>query len=198
MKWILSLLLSALFGFALEFSQIDKTMESKIDKALQILQTSSKTSKTSSQSVESIAREIFKLFDSIFDYRLMAQLSLSKEYKNLTQEEQAKFNRAFEKSLKRSFTDKLHLYKDEKMKVLGGEKIKANRYNLKTSIILDGKINYITFKFRELKGDWKIYDVDILGISVIQTYRSQFADIIAQQGFEVLLKKLESEIRFEN
>ena len=108
------------------------------------------------------------------------------------------FNKAFEASLKRSFTDKLHLYKDETIKVLGGEKIKNNRYNLKTSIILDGKINYIIFKFRELNGDWKIYDVDVLGISVIQTYRSQFADIIDQQGFEALLKKLESEIIFEN
>lgn len=84
------------------------------------------------------------------------------------------------------------------MKVLGGQKTKANRYNLKTSIILDGKIHYITFKFHEFNQDWKIYDVDILGISVIQTYRSQFADIISQEGFEKLLQKLESEIRFEN
>ena len=143
-------------------------------------------------------QEIFNLFDMVFDYELMAKLSLSKKYKDLTKDQQNAFNKAFEASLKRSFTDKLHLYKDETIKVLGGEKIKNNRYNLKTSIILDGKINYIIFKFRESNGDWQIYDVDVLGISVIQTYRSQFADIIDQQGFEALLKKIESEIIFEN
>lgn len=191
MKILFSFLLVATFGFALEFDKIDTTMEKNINQTIHILQTSNK-------SIESIAKEIFTMFDSIFDYHLMAQLSLSKKYKTLSPSQQKEFDVAFEKNLKRSFTDKLHLYKDETMKVLGGQKTKANRYNLKTSIILDGKIHYITFKFHELNQDWKIYDVDILGISVIQTYRSQFADIISQEGFEKLLQKLESEIRFEN
>ncbi|HJF83673.1 MlaC/ttg2D family ABC transporter substrate-binding protein [Helicobacter pullorum] len=191
MKILFSFLLVATFGFALEFDKIDTTMEKNINQTIHILQTSNKN-------IESIAKEIFTMFDSIFDYHLMAQLSLSKKYKTLSPSQQKEFDVAFEKNLKRSFTDKLHLYKDETMKVLGGQKTKANRYNLKTSIILDGKIHYITFKFHEFNQDWKIYDVDILGISVIQTYRSQFADIISQEGFEKLLQKLESEIRFEN
>lgn len=191
MKILLSFLLVATFGFALEFDKIDTTMEKNINQTIHILQTSNKN-------IESIAKEIFTMFDSIFDYHLMAQLSLSKKYKTLSPSQQKEFDVAFEKNLKRSFTDKLHLYKDETMKVLGGQKTKANRYNLKTSIILDGKIHYITFKFHEFNQDWKIYDVDILGISVIRTYRSQFADIISQEGFEKLLQKLESEIRFEN
>lgn len=191
MKILFSFLLVATFGFALEFDKIDTTMEKNINQTIHILQTSNK-------SIESIAKEIFTMFDSIFDYHLMAQLSLSKKYKTLSPSQQKEFDVAFEKNLKRSFTDKLHLYKDETMKVLGGQKTKANRYNLKTSIILDGKIHYITFKFHEFNQDWKIYDVDILGISVIQTYRSQFADIISQEGFAKLLQKLESEIRFEN
>lgn len=191
MKILFSFLLVATFGFALEFDKIDTTMEKNINQTIHILQTSNKN-------IESIAKEIFTMFDSIFDYHLMAQLSLSKKYKTLSPSQQKEFDVAFEKNLKRSFTDKLHLYKNETMKVLGGQKTKANRYNLKTSIILDGKIHYITFKFHEFNQDWKIYDVDILGISVIQTYRSQFADIISQEGFEKLLQKLESEIRFEN
>uniref|UniRef100_UPI003A88854D ABC transporter substrate-binding protein n=2 Tax=Helicobacter TaxID=209 RepID=UPI003A88854D len=48
------------------------------------------------------------------------------------------------------------------------------------------------------EGDWKIYDVDILGISVIQTYRSQFSDILAHSDFQTLLAKLKSEITFES
>ena len=191
MKILFSFLLVATFGFALEFDKIDTTMEKNINQTIHILQTSNKN-------IESIAKEIFAMFDSIFDYHLMAQLSLSKKYKTLSPSQQKEFDVALEKNLNRSITDNLHLYKDETMKVLGGQKTKANRYNLKTSIILDGKIHYITFKFHEFNQDWKIYDVDILGISVIQTYRSQFADIISQEGFEKLLQKLESEIRFEN
>ncbi|WP_416863076.1 ABC transporter substrate-binding protein, partial [Helicobacter ganmani] len=144
---------SLLFGvfnalaFGLELSQIQSTMTQNIQKTLEILQKNTtknpKDSAISSTQVENIAKEIFIMFDSIFDYNLMAQLSLSKDYKTLTKIQQEEYTQAFEQNLKRSFTDKLRLYKDEKLEVLGGEQPKNNRYNLKTSMVLDGKLNYV-------------------------------------------------------
>ena len=130
---------SLLFGvfnalaFGLELSQIQSTMTQNIQKTLEILQKNTtknpKDSAISSTQVENIAKEIFIMFDSIFDYNLMAQLSLSKDYKTLTKIQQEEYTQAFEQNLKRSFTDKLRLYKDEKLEVLGGEQPKNNRYN---------------------------------------------------------------------
>ncbi|WP_423786644.1 ABC transporter substrate-binding protein [Helicobacter rodentium] len=189
-------------AFGLELNQIQSTMEQNIQKTLAILQKNAtnnpQDSKAENAQIEQIAREIFAMFDSIFDYKLMAQLSLSQNYKTLTKEQQDQYNQAFEQNLKRSFTDKLRLYKDEEMQVVGGEQTKNNRYNLKTSMVLDGKLNYIIFKFYDSKGDWRIYDVDILGISVVQTYRSQFNDILTNADFQTLLAKLQSEIHFES
>lgn len=192
----------ASLAFGLELNQIQSTMEQNIQKTLAILQKNAthnpQDSKAANAQVERIAQEIFAMFDSIFDYKLMAQLSLSQHYKTLTKEQQEQYNQAFEQNLKRSFTDKLRLYKDEEMQVVGGEQTKNNRYNLKTSMVLDGKLNYIIFKFYDSKGDWRIYDVDILGISVVQTYRSQFNDILTNADFQTLLAKLQSEIHFES
>ena len=189
-------------AFGLELNQIQSTMEQNIQKTLAILQKNAthnpQNSKAANAQVERIAQEIFAMFDSIVDYKLMAQLSLSQHYKTLTKEQQEQYNQAFEQNLKRSFTDKLRLYKDEEMQVVGGEQTKNNRYNLKTSMVLDGKLNYIIFKFYDSKGDWRIYDVDILGISVVQTYRSQFNDILTNADFQTLLAKLQSEIHFES
>lgn len=189
-------------AFGLELNQIQSTMEQNIQKTLAILQKNAthnpQNSKAANAQIERIAQEIFAMFDSIFDYKLMAQLSLSQHYKTLTKEQQEQYNQAFEQNLKRSFTDKLRLYKDEEMQVVGGEQTKNNRYNLKTSMVLDGKLNYIIFKFYDSKGDWRIYDVDILGISVVQTYRSQFNDILTNADFQTLLAKLQSEIHFES
>ncbi len=50
----------------------------------------------------------------------------------------------------------------------------------------------IIFKFYNDNNNWLIYDVDVLGVSIVQTYRSQFRDILANQGFDALLQKLES------
>ena len=189
-----NLMLSCAFG--LEFSAIDSTMEQNIQKTLALLQKNTHNAPISEAKAQEIAKEVFLIFDSIFDYQLMAQLSLSKEYKTLSETQKKEYNQAFEQNLKKSFTDKLRLYKDEEMKVVGGEQSKNNRYNLKTSMVLDGKLNYIVFKFYDNKGDWKIYDVDILGISVIQTYRSQFGDILTNADFQTLLTKLKSEDAF--
>ncbi|MCH5321958.1 MAG: ABC transporter substrate-binding protein [Helicobacter sp.] len=164
-------------------------MQERIDESLQILKTQ--------KNVQVAANEIFAFFDPIFDFKLMAQLSLSNEYKKLTQEQQQQFIKSFEKSLKENFISKVKLYKDEKMNVIGGTQTKNNRYELKSSIILDGKENYIIFKFYESNKDWKIYDVDILGVSLIQTYRSQFADILKQSDFQTLIQKLENEIKID-
>ena len=76
--------------------------------------------------------------------------------------------------------------------------MQPNRYHLKTSIIIDGKVNYIIFKFYPKEQEnWKIYDADVLGISIIQTYRSQFADILKRYDFTTLMQKLQSEITLD-
>ncbi|EAL5963442.1 phospholipid-binding protein MlaC [Campylobacter jejuni] len=180
-------LILALFfnAFALQLDEISSTMQKNIDSSLKLLQDSKEDKKQA-------ADGIFKLFDSIIDYKLMAKLSLSKNYSKLNSKEQEKFTTAFEASLKKSFTDKLSLYKDQVLKVKNGELKNEKRYFLTTSMVVDGEEKNIIFKFYNDNNNWLIYDVDVLGVSIVQTYRSQFGDILANQGFDALLQKLES------
>lgn len=196
LKIFLILVFLAPFSFALELEKIDSVMDRNIKHILNSLQKLPKKS-TQEQThnptqIQKIAQEAFSVFDPIFDYSLMAQLALSKHYKNLTNSQKQEFSKVFEETLKHNFVDKLQLYRDEKVEVINGTKIKENRYVLKTSIILDGKENYILFKFYPKGTDWKIYDVDILGVSIIQTYRSQIDDILSKSDFATLLEKLKS------
>ena len=47
------------------------------------------------------------------------------------------------------------------------------------------------YKFYKLKNNWKIYDVEVEGVSIVQTYRSQFATILQKGSIDDLLLKLE-------
>ncbi|TLE17206.1 toluene tolerance protein [Helicobacter apodemus] len=191
MKILISLCLFFNLTFALPFNAIHSTMEQNIHKSLQILQ-------TSQESTEAIAQKIFAIFDDIFDWELMAKLSLSQSYNTLSLDDQKLFNQVFENNVKKNFTDKLRLYKNQTFEVLEGTLVQPNRYHLKTSIIIDGKVNYIIFKFYPKEQEnWKIYDADVLGISIIQTYRSQFADILKRYDFTTLMQKLQSEITLD-
>ena len=71
------------------------------------------------------------------------------------------------------------------------EKIKDARIHLTTHLMKNSEVYEIIYKFyKDKNGSWMIYDVDILGVSIIQTYRTQFAEILAKEPFEKLLEKL--------
>ena len=189
MKHFLTLLIFILFCshplFAIEESAISTFMQSNIDTVTDILR-----DKKISQ--EERSNKIYTIFDSIFDYTLMAQLSLGgKQWTALSASKQAEFTKLFEMKLKLSYMEKLDLYTNEKMVIKNLEKIKDARIHLTTHLIKNNEVYEIIYKFYKNKNNsWMIYDVDILGVSIIQTYRTQFADFLAKESFDSLLEKL--------
>lgn len=179
----LLLMLGALNLSALSLQNLQSIMQENIDKSREALKKEQDTDKAAAQ--------IIKIFDPIFDYELMAKLSLSKRYNALTPAQKKEFNKAFEEQLKFSFTSKLGLYKDEDIKVTTMERAKE-RIFLNSEMVINGEKRAIIFKFYDKKGDWLIYDVDIVGISIIQTYRSQFADLLDKADFNTLLDTLKA------
>ena len=50
------------------------------------------------------------------------------------------------------------------------------------------------YKLYVSKSGWRIYDIEIQGVSIIRSYRSQFAEILKNGTFDDLLEKLEKPI----
>ncbi|WP_299040846.1 phospholipid-binding protein MlaC [uncultured Campylobacter sp.] len=185
-KVFILLFLICSISFGIELKNIDETLKSDFKKALNIM-ADSKISK------EQKPLELFKLFDAYFDYSLMARLSLSKLYKTLNKAEQDEFIKLFVANLKTSFTQKLGYYSDQEIEFVKGELTNKNRYNVH-AIIKNKSENYpLIFKLHPANGsDYLIYDVDILGVSIIQSYRSQFGDLSQSAGFNEITKRLQS------
>lgn len=181
------LIFSLSFG-GIKESEISSTMQEKINLSLTYL-------KDNALSKENKAEKIFALFNEIFDFNLMSQLSLANDWKKLNNAQKTEFIQVFEQRLKQSFLDKLDLYTNEEILVKKLQKPKQNRIILPTTLQNKDKQIDISYKFYLSKNDWLIYDVDILGVSVIQTYRNQIVGFLEKDGFENLIKKLkESQI----
>ena len=101
MKKFVLFLCVALNLWALPLQTLPQTMQTNIDKSRALLKKEANTDKA--------AQQIIALFDKVFDYELMAKLSLSKRYNTLTPAQKSEFNKAFEEQLKVSFTSKLGL-----------------------------------------------------------------------------------------
>lgn len=189
MKRIFALLMLSLLcsnaAMAIEERDIAPFMQTNIDLATTILRDKKIQKPEKSE-------KLFAIFDSIFDYNLMAQLAIGgKQWSALAPAKQTEFTKLFEIKLKNSYMEKLDLYTDEKLVIKNLEKIKDTRIHLTTHLMKNSEVYEIIYKFyKDKNGSWMIYDVDILGVSIIQAYRTQFADILAKEPFEKLLDKL--------
>jgi len=171
--------------FAMTLTEIKPEMANKIDKVLMIL-------KDSNLEKSKKAEEIINLMDSTFDYDLMSRLSLGKTWKILSTEEKKQFTELFTQKLKSSYVEKLDLYTDELVEILGTETIKKNRVVLKTQLIGKNEKHDINYKFYKKRDEnaWLIYDVDLIGVSIIQTYRKQFSGFLKEKSINDLLSHL--------
>ena len=186
---ILSIFLVCGFAFAINEENIKSEATQKIEEVTKTLQ-------NNDLSLEGKSEKVFELFDGFFDFDRMSSLSLGKtQWTSLTDEQQHQFSDKFINKLKHSFVEKLSLYTDEK--IIVEDIVKVNKSRTQLNIILidsAGKRYDILFKFYDTKtpDEWLIYDVDILGVSIVQTYRSQFEGILQKSSFEELMQKIDS------
>ena len=178
--------------FALQENQIKSYMDENINLVVNILQ----KGKENNISKEILSQKIFKIFDPVFNYKLMARLSLGgKVWRTLTQKQKDEFTKKFTKRLKASYRSKLDMYNGQKITVEGIQKVKKNRIHLLSEIKGKKQKYNIVYKFYKAKNNqWFIYDVSVLGVSIIQTYRSQFSDELKKMSFDELLKKLDKQV----
>ncbi|MCT7447297.1 ABC transporter substrate-binding protein [Aliarcobacter skirrowii] len=172
---------------AIQKEQIVDVMTQKIDSVISIL-------KDTNIDLEQKKVDIINVVNNVFDFELMARISLGKEiWDKLSNEEQIEFVKTFEYTLKRSYTNKLELYTNQKVKIIALEPYFKTRLQLKTELIgSDG--NYtINYNFYEKNGDWLIYDIDLVGVSIIQTYRQQFAELFKEKDFPQILAMLKEQ-----
>lgn len=136
-------------------------------------------------------KKIDKIVTPIFDFPLMAKLSLGrKHYSKFDESQLEKFTQLFSERLKKSYWEKIALYKDEAILFKPTEKRKST-YLIPTELIYKDKKVSIIYKLRNVEKCWKIYDVEIQGVSVLLTYRSQFDEILRHGTVKELLSRLE-------
>ncbi|MCJ7542448.1 MAG: ABC transporter substrate-binding protein [Desulfobacterales bacterium] len=181
---VLILFISVQTGLTDDKNSAKKLLAGKLDLAIAVLQ-----KKDMGQQEKD--RQIIEIVTPIFDFPLMAKLSLGKKYwPGLSKEQKGKYTDLFVKRLEASYLEKLSLYTDETV-VYKTPVQNERKVEIPTEVISKDKKISMTYKLYKSEQDWKIYDLEIEGISMIVTYRSQFDQILDKGTFDDLLLKLE-------
>jgi len=182
----LSLLILSQTVIADDKSAAEETLKTKLEVVLSVLQ-------KKELAIEAKKKEIVEIVTPIFDFSLMAKLTLGRKFwPGLAKEEKERFTELFVKRLKESYLEKLsrYTYTDEKIVYNAPIQVKKKIHIPTKLISKDNKISML-YKLYKSKQNWKIYDIEIEGVSIITTYRSQFEQVLSKGTIDDLLKKLE-------
>ncbi|MDH3976241.1 MAG: ABC transporter substrate-binding protein [Deltaproteobacteria bacterium] len=170
---------------------VEILLKEKIDKVLDLLRDKNLDKKQRNEG-------ILEIVDPMFDFKLMAKLSLGKKHwPGLNKDEKNEYLELFVKRMKESYLEKMDLYTDEDM-VYDEAKAVGKKVHMKTYLASrDNKLEML-YKFYRSGERWKVYDVEIEGVSIIQTYRSQFDGVLRDGTVADLIAKLKKPGEFSS
>jgi phospholipid transport system substrate-binding protein len=131
-----------------------------------------------------------KLIHSRFDFSEMTKRSLGSHWETLEPAEQREFVEAFTQRLLRAYGRSVRASGDEMIQYKR-EVRDGNYASVETKVISgSGDDLPIDYRLHDIDGQWKVYDMVIDHISVVDNYRAQFERVIAKSSLQGLLQKM--------
>ena len=129
----------------------------------------------------------------VLDFEAMTALSIGKNWRTATDTQKAELIEQFEQLLINTYMSALELYSGQEMEFKpfrpeGREDRAVVRASFSQPNSNKGvPVNY---KLRLTNDEWKIYDIDVNNINLVNTYRSTFNQRIAQSGIDGLIEEM--------
>ena len=132
-----------------------------------------------------------KIADDIFDWQETANRALGAHWYQRTPGEREEFVRLFSDLLDRSYMSKIERYDGERI-AYAGDSIEGDQAVVRTKI-LNKQGAEIPVNYRMLRREserWKVYDVEIEGVSLVANYRTQFNNLLRRGSYAEIVNTL--------
>ncbi len=158
-----------------------------IDRVLAILQDPKLKSKDKLVERRELLRRVI---GARFDFAEMAKRSLGAEWRRLKPAQQQEFVELFTDLLRDAYVADIESYNGEK--VIYTRETQEERFATVDTILksLNGTEYSIEYRLHLIAKEWKVYDVVIENVSIVNNYRAQFARVINRSAFDGLVRAL--------
>ena len=138
---------------------------------------------------------IAPVVESSFDTPLIAQVVLSRYWKELSPEQQKQFVVLFNRLSASTYASRFDNFSDESFRTLGVEEMKKERLLVKTELVKKNdtpvKLEYLV---QQNAGKWYIISVIADGVNDLALKRAEYATIINDKGFDHLVTEIEKKL----
>jgi phospholipid transport system substrate-binding protein len=182
----LLLTLAAAPAFALEPGEARDFVATIADEATSVL--------SSDRSLAERRSELNQILRTAFDLDYIGRLVLGPTYRNLTEDQQQAYDQAFKEYVLATYSRRIDEYGGEQLQITGAQAAGSRDVKVTSRITGtdQGEPVGVTWRVRERDAGPKIIDVEIEGVSMAISQRSEFASVVDQRGIDGLIAMLEN------
>jgi phospholipid transport system substrate-binding protein len=126
----------------------------------------------------------------VFDWREMASRSLARHWQSRSEEERAEFVQVFTDLVNRAYITQLERYSGESIRYIS-ERIDGDLGAVSTRFVTrQGREIPVDYRAISRDGRWRVYDVSVQGVSLVNNYRSQFDRVIRDSSYSELVQRI--------
>jgi phospholipid transport system substrate-binding protein len=126
------------------------------------------------------------------DMRRTTEMAMGPNWKKASPEQQAQLTSEFKNLLIRTYSGALSQLRDQTVQFKAFRAAPDDKEVVVKTVVL-GRGDPVPLDYRLEKTDkgWKVYDMNIMGVWLVEAYRNQFSNQISQNGIEGLVKFLQ-------
>jgi phospholipid transport system substrate-binding protein len=163
-----------------------EAMKATVDEVLRIVRDQDLKQKNNT---DERRQQLEKVVSARFDYTEMSRRALGAPWKQLTDQQKQEFVDLFRTLLTNSYADKIETYSGEGVEYLN-ERMEKEYAEVRTKV-LSGKTEIpLDYRLINKAEDWRVYDVLVDNISLVNNYRGQFTKILRASSYSDLVDQL--------
>lgn len=125
------------------------------------------------------------------DFTRMTAAAVGRSWRQATPEQKKRLQDEFKTLLVRTYSGALSQVKDQSINVKPLRAEAADtEVTVRTEVLGRGDPVQLDYRMERTAGGWKIYDLNVLGVWLVETYRTQFAQEITAKGVDGLIASL--------
>jgi phospholipid transport system substrate-binding protein len=142
-----------------------------------------------------LREEIRQTLLKVVDIDRVATLTLANYKSRFSSPQLTQFVDSFSNPLFYTYISHIEKYTDEKIDILKTDEMRDNMATVRTKIIAQHSEVPVDYRMYKNNGKWKVYDIVIENVSLVQNYRTQFRDILINKSIEEFLKRVEEKVK---
>jgi phospholipid transport system substrate-binding protein len=139
-------------------------------------------------------RVIREALNELFDWEEISRRSLARHWDRRTEQEREKFVELLARRLERTCIRRFDGYPSFELHYVS-QTVDGDSGVVAARIVTEkGREIPLAYRVRKKGDDWLVYDISVEGISLVNSYRTQFNNFLVKSSYHELIKKLKANL----